>query len=80
MFVLTHTHIPHHHKTGIYIVNIDCHCPTAHGLLHDLARDSEYVRQGPPGPPGPPGIPGQHQWISSRENVVDVVEYLRCKI
>lgn len=77
MFVLTHT--PHYHNRNC-IVNIDYHCPTAHGLLHDLVRDSEYGFQGPPGPPGPPGIPGQNQWISSRENVVDVVEYLRCKI
>lgn len=77
MFVLTH--MLHHHITS-FIVTIDDHCPTAHGLLHDLVRDSGYVLQGPPGPPGPPGIPGQDQWLSSRENVVDVVKYLRCKI
>lgn len=51
----------------------------ANGLLRDVLRDSERVIQGPPGPPGPPGIPGQSQWVSSRENVLDVVEYLKCK-
>lgn len=77
MFVLTHTPTSSHNKN--FILNNDYHFATAHGLLRDLLRDSEYDFQGPPGPPGLPGIPGQNQWVSSRENVVDVVEYLRCK-
>lgn len=41
-------------------------------------RDSEQVAQGPPGPPGPPGTPGHSRWVGSRENVMDVVEYIKC--
>lgn len=52
----------------------------AHSLLHDLVRDSEQFVQGPPGPPGPPGTPGHVRWVSSGENVVDVVEYIRCRL
>lgn len=58
----------------------DCRSHAAHGLLRDLVRDSERVVQGPPGPPGLPGIPGHNQWVSSRDNVVDVVEYIKCKL
>lgn len=70
-------HTLSHNRSSI--INIDYHRPTAHGLLNDVVRDSQHGLQGPPGPPGPPGIPGQNQWFSSRENVVDVVEYLKCK-
>lgn len=58
----------------------DCRSHAAHDLLRDLVRDSERVVQGPPGPPGLPGIPGHNQWVSSRDNVVDVVEYIKCKL
>lgn len=69
-------------ETGESISHCKLYCPpyAAHGLLRDVLRDSERVVQGPPGPPGLPGIPGQSQWVSSRENVVDVVEYLKCKL
>lgn len=56
----------------------DCPPHAAHGLLHDIVRDSERVVQGPPGPPGLPGIPGHSSLVSS-QNVVDVVEYIKCK-
>lgn len=62
------------------MVNTDYHCPTAYGLLSDLVGNSERDLQGPPGPPGPPGTPGQNQWLSSREDAVDVAEYLKCEI
>lgn len=52
----------------------------AHGLLRDFSRHSQSALQGPPGLPGPPGIPGQNLWVSSRDDIVDVVEYLKCKI
>lgn len=57
-----------------------CHPHAAHSLLHDLVRDSEQVVQGPRGPPGPPGTPGHVRWVSSGDNVVDVVEYIKCRL
>lgn len=48
----------------------------AHGLLHDAMSHSERVVQGPP---GPPGMPGEARLVSSQQNVMDVVEYLKCK-
>lgn len=42
-------------------------------------RDPERV-QGPPGPPGLPGTPGRNLWVGSHDNVVDVVEYIKCKL
>lgn len=56
------------------------HPHAAHSLLHDLVRDSKQVVRGPPGPPGPPGTPGHVRWVSSGDNVVDVVEYIRCRL
>lgn len=51
----------------------------AHGLLRDVVRDSEDVARGPPGPPGPPGTPGHSRWFGTSDNVLDMVEYLKCE-
>lgn len=56
-----------------------CFPHVAHGLIRDLFRGSENLIRGPPGPPGIPGIPGQKLWVSSRDNVVDMVDYIKCK-
>lgn len=57
-----------------------CFPHVAHGLIRDLLRGSEHLIRGPPGPPGIPGIPGQNTWVSSRDNVVDMVDYIKCKL
>lgn len=71
-----------HYYMAYFLPDLSLYCPphVAHGLLRDVVRDSERVVQGPPGPPGLPGVPGHGQWVSSRENVVDVVEYIKCML
>lgn len=57
-----------------------CFPHVAHGLIRDLFRGTEHLIRGPPGPPGIPGVPGQNSWVSSRDNVVDMVDYIKCKL
>lgn len=64
---------------NLSVETLDVFIFAAHGLLHGVIRDSERVVQGPPGPPGLPGAPGHTWWVSSTDNMVDVVEYLKCE-
>lgn len=54
-----------------------CFPHVAHGLIRDMLRGSEHLIRGPP---GPPGVPGQNTWVSSRDNAVDIVDYIKCKL
>lgn len=57
-----------------------CFPHVAHGLIRDMLRGSEHLIRGPPGPPGIPGVPGQNTWVSTRDNVVDILDYIKCKL